>query len=375
MSRRTRIVLAAALFAAASLAALAWAMKEAKGEYRRFSAEFFDTFDTHVSFTAFAKDEAEFERYTNVVHDEMRRLHRLFDIYHGYDGLVNLKTVNEAAGTAPMRVAPDIAALLEIAKAACEDTGGAVNAALGPVLAIWHERREKAAGGASAPSDLVPSLAELQAAAVHVSARDILIDRENSTVLLRHPDMRLDVGAIAKGYAVQKAVERVREAGLRSGLLNAGGNVAVIGAPLDGRAAWRIGVRAPGADRLEDENASEILDIISLSDGSAVTSGNDQRYFTAGGRRWHHIIDPETLFPAEGVTSVTVLHPNSTDADILSTAAFILPLDKARALLAKRGAEALWVLPDGSKFATPGYLKLSKLGEGQAENKRSVRKP
>jgi thiamine biosynthesis lipoprotein len=343
---------------------------EARGKqekYRRFSAEFFDTFDTRVSFTAFAKDEAEFERYVNIVHDEMSRLHRLFDIYHDYDGLVNLKTVNEAAGTVPVTVDSDIVRLLELAKAAYEDTGGAVDVALGPVLAIWHEHREKAAGGNAS----VPSLAELQAAAVRVSAHDILLDRENSTVLLRYPGMSLDVGAIAKGYAVERAVERVRESGLRSGLLNAGGNVAVVGGPLDGRATWNVGVRAPG----EGKNASAILDILYLADGSAVTSGTDQRYFMAEGRRWHHIVDPKTLFPAEGVSAVTVLHADSAVADVLSTAAFILPREEARALIAKHGAEAIWIEPDGTKFATPGYLKLSKLGGASAGNARNARNP
>jgi thiamine biosynthesis lipoprotein len=357
MSRRARAVFAAALFAVVSLYALVWAMGEAKGKYRRFSTEFFDTFNTHVSFTAFAKNEAEFERYADIVRDEMRRLHRLFDIYYNYDGLVNLKTVNDAAGTVPVRADSDIMELLALAKAAYGDTGGAVNVALGPILAIWHERRERAAAGAPAPP-AVPSIEELRAAAVHVSAGDILLDSENSTVLLLYPDMRIDVGAVAKGYAVQKTVGRLREAGLRSGLINAGGNVAVIGIPLDGRAVWNIGVRTPGGNT----EAAKILDILYLSDGSAVTSGNDQRYFMAEGRRWHHIIDPKTLFPAEGADSVTVLHPDSAVADILSTAAFILPRDEARALIAKHGAEALWVMPGGTKFATPGYIKLSKAG-------------
>jgi thiamine biosynthesis lipoprotein len=223
------------------------------------------------------------------------------------------------------------------------------------------------------------TLAALKSAVVLLTrgpVAGLLIDRENSTVSLRYPDMRLDVGAVAKGYAVERAVGRVREAGLRSGIINAGGNVAVVGGPLDGRAAWNIGVRAPApapdAGTGTGKDASEILDILYLSGGSAVTSGSDQRYFTAEGRRWHHIIDPKTLFPAEGMSAaVTVLHLDSAVADILSTAAFILPRDKARALLAEHGAEALWIMPDGAKLATPGYLKLSKLGGSE----RSVRKP
>jgi thiamine biosynthesis lipoprotein len=320
---------------------------------QKFSAQFFDTFDTLVTFTAFAADKAEFERYANAVHGEMRRLHELFDIYHGYDGLVNMKSLNDAAGKAPLRVDRSIIDLLDLGISAYEDTGKTVNIALGPVLSIWHEYRRRAL---SEDVLLVPAPEDLIAAAKHVLPGDIVIDREKSTVFLRYPDMRLDVGAIAKGFAVRSATERARKAGLKSGLINAGGNVSVIGGPLDGRKAWNVGVRAPfGGDM------SELVDVLELDSGSAVTSGNDQRYYMAGGRRYHHIIDPATLFPAEGVTAVTVLHPDSALADVLSTAAFILPYDKARALVAKHGAEAIWILPDGTKTVTPGYVRLSKL--------------
>jgi thiamine biosynthesis lipoprotein len=168
--------------------------------------------------------------------------------------------------------------------------------------------------------------------------------------------MRLDVGAIAKGYAVQRAVGRVREAGLISGIINAGGNVAMIGAPLDGRKTWNIGVQAP-----EPGNASTLIDVLCLSGGSVVTSGNYQRYYMSGGKAYHHIIDPDTLRPAENMKSVTIVHPDSTVADILSTAAFIMPTEEARELIARCGAEAIWVADDGAKSATPGYLQFSKL--------------
>jgi thiamine biosynthesis lipoprotein len=329
--------------------------------YFRFSAEFFDTFDTLVTFTAFARDEGEFQRYSEVVRGEMERLHRLFDIYRDYEGLVNLKMVNDSAGTVPIEVDPSIIDLLDFAKEACEDTGGTVNVALGPVLAIWHDYRERAG------ERPVPSLQELREAAAHISVQDILIDRGSSTVFLRHNDMRLDVGALAKGYAVQKTVERLREAGLPSGLINAGGNVAVIGKPLDGREAWNIGVHAP------TEDLSKLADVLSLTEGAAVTSGSDQRYFTAGGRRYHHIIDPETFFPSEGTRSVTVLHPDSGVADVLSTAAFILPYEKARALVAAKGAEALWVTEEGKMVMTEGYRSLSKVGKSNLAQERSVK--
>jgi thiamine biosynthesis lipoprotein len=334
-----------------------------EAEYRKFSSDSFDSFDTLVTFTAFARDETEFERYTKIVSDEMARLHRLFDIYHDYEGLANIKTINDMAGVAPVAVDPSIADLLEIMTDAYGYTGGAVNAALGPVLSIWRDYRE-AAGDAEGGA--VPSIGELRAAAAHISPADILIDRDRSTVFLLHGGMRLDVGAAAKGYAAQKAAELVRMSGLRSGLINAGGNVVVIGRPLDGRETWNIGVHSPTAEG----DMSKLTDVLRITGGAVVTSGNDQRYFTAGGRRYHHIIDPETLYPAENVKSVTVIHPDSAEADVLSTAAFILPLEKARELIERRGAEAMWVKEDGEKQATPGYLRLSEYAgtqDGQEE--------
>jgi thiamine biosynthesis lipoprotein len=281
----------------------------------------------------------------------MERLSRLFDIYSDYDGITNIRTINDAAGTAPLKADRDIIDLLALAKDAHGKTGGAVNIALGPVLAIWHDYRDRAASGDVEP----PPREELERAAVHTSIDDVEVDRENKTVFLRYPDMRLDVGAIAKGYAAQKAADRVRDSGLTSGIINAGGNVVIIGPPLDGRDAWNIGVQAP-----EPDGASLLIDALSLYGGAAVTSGNYQRYFVSGGKVYHHIIDPKTLYPSENVKSVTVLHPDSAAADMLSTAAFIMPPEDAYALISQSGAEAIWVTEDGVGTATPGYLKYSK---------------
>lgn len=353
MTRQKR-VLSGAFAAILLLAALAAGVRHPHGSGSdapcKFSAQMFDTFDTLVEFTAFTEGEIEFDRHVAAVRDEMERLHKLFDIYNKYDGIVNIKSLNDAAGTEPLVVDPAIVELLEIAKEAYEETGGAVNVTLGPVLALWHDCRERAASGDIS----TPPLPLLQAAAAHVSPHDIVIDRGRSTVLLRHRDMRLDVGAMAKGYAVQKTVEHLREAGLQSGLINAGGNVVVIGPPLDGREAWNIGVHAPVDD------LSKLADVLLLPGGAVVTSGNDQRYYLANGKRYHHIIDPQTLHPAEGVRSVSVLHPDSTTADVLSTAAFIMPLSEAKKLIAEKGAEAIWILSDGTEAITAGYYRLSK---------------
>jgi thiamine biosynthesis lipoprotein len=363
MRMPARFALAAALITAAALIAAVRALTPRAAEAPlKFRSEVFDTFDTHVEFTAFAGSEKEFEKYAEIAHSEMVRFHRLFDIYNSYGGIANIRTINENAGIAPVRVDPAIVDLLEMARGAFEYTDGAINTALGPVLAIWHDYRQRAGDG----EGTVPSMEELRAAAANVSVSDVLIDRDGGFVFLRRAGMSLDVGAVAKGYAVQRTVEALKEAGLRSGLINAGGNVAVIGKPQDGRETWSIGVRSP-----ERGDGEGLLDVISLSSGSAVTSGNYQRYFTAEGRRYHHIIDPKTLFPAENSKAVTVLHPDSAIADILSTAAFILPPERARELITKHDAEALWVGADGRVTATAGYSAMSKI----AENSGAARAP
>jgi thiamine biosynthesis lipoprotein len=337
------------------LAARLWSGGEATGEPRKFSTEIFGAFDTVITFTAFAADEAEFERYVDIARDEMTRLHRLFDIYNGYEGLVNMRSINDGAGGEPQAADPAIIDLLEMGKAAYRETDGAVNIALGPVLSIWHERRERAHNEETS----APLLDELREAAVHISPDDIVTDAARSTVFLRHADMRLDVGAIGKGYAAGRTAAMLKAAGLRSGVLNAGGSVSAIGSPLDGRDAWNIGVHSPsGAD------LSELVDVLAVADTTVVTSGNDQRYFVADGVRYHHIIDPATLFPAARAASVTVLHPDSAVADILSTGAFIMPREKALDLVKRHGAEAIWITSDGEAFMTDGYRKVSKIGDG-----------
>jgi thiamine biosynthesis lipoprotein len=331
-----------------------------RGEFTKFSTEFFDTFDTHVTFTAFAPDEAAFERYAKIAHDEMTRLHRLFDIYNLYDGTSNIRTINENAGVSPVVVDSSIIDLLTIARDAYGYTDGAVNVALGPVLSIWHDLRTRALSGDNEFS--IPTPEALTLASTHTSVDDIVIDSESSTVFLRCKDMSLDVGALAKGYAVQKTVELLRKSGLESALINAGGNVVATGAPLDGRSAWSIGVRAP----VEEEMSENMLDVLYVPSGAIVTSGNYQRFFKHDGRSYHHIIDPATLYPAEYTRAVTVLHPDSTTADILSTAAFILGYDRARALIGSLGAEALWVTADGAIIMTDGYRRISQLGKANS---------
>lgn len=134
-----------------------------------------------------------------------------------------------------------------------------------------------------------------------------MIDEAASTVYLADPEMRLDVGAVAKGYAVERACRAAEEKGIESLLVSVGGNVRAIGS-MDGRGSpWKVGVQNPGMG----EGGPQFLCTVGLRDRSLVTSGSYQRYYTVDGKTYHHIIDPETLMPAAYYTAVSVLTPDS----------------------------------------------------------------
>ena len=154
--------------------------------------------------------------------------------------------------------------------------------------------------------------------------------------------MRLDVGAVAKGWAVQKVSESAPE-GM---LLSAGGNVCATGPKPDG-SPWIVGIQDPEGDGY--------ICMAELSKGCLVTSGDYQRYFEVDGKKYHHIIDPDTAMPGEYWRSVTVYCTDSGLADALSTALFLLPLDQGQALLNNLGAEALWLNDRGEIFHSPGF--------------------
>lgn len=309
----------------------------------RYSATYFTLFDTVTTITGYAEREGDFNAQAQAVHDALLDYHRLYDIYHNYEGLANLKTVNDRAGTAPVEVDARIIDLLLFAREMYDATGGQVNAAAGSVLSLWHDAREDALNGRKTA---LPSQETLAEAAAHTAFDGVVIDRDASTVFLSDPAMRLDVGAIAKGYAAAQVCKDAPQ-GL---LIDLGGNICATGPRADGT-PWVVGVQHP------DESGS-LLHTLDLSSGAVVTSGDYQRYFEADGVRYHHIIDLTTGQPARRWRSVTVVCPDSGTADALSTALFTLPQAEGEALLARFDAQAMWMAADGSLAYSEGFSSL-----------------
>jgi len=349
--RKTALILFISL-AALALAAVFLLPSGTASTAVRYQTSFFDVFDTYSEITVYAATEAAAKAAADKAHDELLTYHQLYDIYDDYKGLVNLKTVNDSTGSRPVAVDMRILDLLTFAKTMAEKTGNRMNVAMGSVLNLWHDHRE--AGLNDPQNATLPSLAELKAAAEHTDINKLELNVTAGTVTLADPDMRLDVGAVAKGYAVERVAQQMISDGVTSALLSIGGNVRAIGKKGDGT-FWRVNVQNPD---LNAENQS--LRTLDIADLSLVTSGSYQRYYTVNGKQYNHIIDPDTLYPAEHMLAVSIATEDSGLADALSTALFTLTVDEGKALLARfPGVEALWVNLDGSIQESDGFAALT----------------
>ena len=315
-----------------------------KTERKIYEATFLTLFDTVTVIKGGADSKESFSEIAHSIHDELLQYHQLFDIYNDYEGIHNLKMVNDMAGKAPVEVDQLIIDLLLDCKMYYDLSGGLVNVAMGSVLKLWHDAR---GDGINDPLNAkLPDMNRLIQASEHTSLDAVIIDETKSTVYISDPEVQLDVGAVAKGWSVQRVAENAPK-GL---LISVGGNVCGTGPKDDSGTPWVVGVQNPDGD--------DYLHTIYVTDTSVVTSGDYQRYFVVDGKVYHHIIDPDTLLPGTFWRSVTIVCANSGLADALSTVLFLLPLDEGQVLLEKCGAEAMWVDSDGNQFYSPGFHAL-----------------
>ncbi len=330
---------------------------------KRYQTQFTDVFDTVSLLTGYDQSENAFDGKAELVHKELLEDHQLFDIYHSYDGMNNLKTVNDNAGIAPVRVDRKIIDLLQFGKDAYRFTDGKVNIAFGAVLRLWHDERE--AGTADPEHAVLPDAAALKEAAEHTDMDDIIIDENASTVFLQDPEMSLDVGGIAKGYSVELAGKIAEDAGSASFLLNIGGNVKSIGSKADG-SKWLCTVESPF---YQDTKSGDRYSAETELDGqSLVTSGDYERYYTVDGVRYAHIIDPDTLYPGRFHRSVSILAADSGTADAFSTGLFLMTKEDGQKCIDEYNKshagedtiEVLWIESDGSISCTDGFKEYIK---------------
>lgn len=309
-----------------------------KSEPQKNTVTYLDLFDTVTTILGTTENEGSFRNDAQKIYEELHRYHQLFDIYNDYEGINNLKTVNDMAGKAPVKVDSAIIELLLDGKEYYNLTNGKVNIAMGSVLRLWHQARQESL--ANPDHAYIPTEDALKAAAEHTDFADVIINKAASTVYLADPEMSLDVGAIAKGWATQRVAENTPA----SVLISVGGNVCANGSADDKDSSWIVGVENP--------NGEKYLRMIQIRRMAAVTSGDYQRFYEVNGKTYHHIIDPATGMPSVYWRSVTVVCADSGLADALSTALFVLPLEEGKALAERCNAQVLWLDTNGEQYIT-----------------------
>lgn len=316
---------------------------------QKFTKTYLDHFDTVTTVIGYAKKKADFDTVASIVNDRLYEYHKLYDIYNSYSGITNLCDVNISAGSGAIKVDRRIVDLLIYAKEAYALTDGETNVAMGSLLSVWHNARET--GCENPELAVLPDVRVLENAAHHTDISALVINEAESTVVITDPEARLDVGAIAKGYAVEMVARELEEMGVSGYVLNVGGNIRVIGPKPDG-ASWSVAIENPGIPGSYDE----YIRTLPLSSGAMVTSGSYQRYYVVNGKKYHHIIDKDTLYPSEYFLSVSVICDSSALADVLSTALFSMSYEDGLALISSiDSAEALWVSPSGEIKTTDGF--------------------
>ena len=269
---------------------------------------------TFVEVAVVERSEPRAREAISAVMEEMRRVDGLIST-HKPESLVS--RLNRAAGGRSSPVESEVFTLIAEALRYSEASGGAFDITVGPLLPLWSFE----SGGR------LPAASELAAIMPLVGYKKLEMDKSTSSVGFARQGMAIDLGAIGAGWAADRAVAKLQGLGVRSAIVDAGGEIRVLGTRPDG-SPWRIGVRHPREDGL--------LATFKLRDTAIATSGDYERFFEEGGVRYHHILDPATGLPAPGCRSVTVLAPTATEADACSTAAFVLGPERGIAFLRSR---------------------------------------
>ena len=318
-----------------------------KNKTEKFTDYSFDYFDTVTTIVGYETNKQIFDENCKKIKKQLEEYHKLYDIYIKYENINNLAVINESKE--PIKVDEKIIDMLSFSREMYLKTNSHVNIAMGSVLKIWHQYRTE---GISDPVNAkLPPFDILRTASEHTNIENLVIDETNNTVFLNDAEMSLDVGAIAKGYAVEQTALYMQKNGLEGYLLNVGGNIRIVGKRQDGE-KWKIGIENPNTSDTDNPYA----EYLELEGMSLVTSGSYQRFYVVDGKNYHHIIDAKTLMPAEYFASVSVLSQSSAVADALSTALFSMDYEKGRELIEKtENTEALWILPNGEKMYSSNF--------------------
>jgi thiamine biosynthesis lipoprotein len=305
--------------------------------------------DTLVTIKAYGEDKAQVEQAVGLAMKEIEEIDKKVDYYDPQSDISKLNKIAGKNSGKPTPASSDLIAIIETSKELSRQSGGAFDITLGPVIRLWNFNGKAR----------VPPMPQLSRSLELVGMENVDVDRENKTVLFKNAGMSLDLGGVAKGYAADRAIAVLKRKGIKNALVTTGSTTVCMGRKADGK-PWIIGIQHP-------RKADKTLGTLELTQKSLSTSGDYQRYFVQGGKRYHHILDPKTGLPAKGCRSVTVVTDRScTEADILSTAAFVMGYPKGFSYLeALRDTEGVIVDSKGKVHETGGLKHQLSLTDRQ----------
>ena len=265
----------------------------------------------------------------------MAELRRIDNLMSHYKPESQLSQINQYANERPVQVDKELFDLIKLSTHYSQITEGAFDITYASVGYLYNY-----------PQHIHPTEEQIRQALPAVNWRNMLLDEEHHTVRFEHPGMRIDLGGIGKGYAVDRGIDILKARGIARALVTAGGDSRIIGDRI-GR-PWLVAIRHP-------DNPSKVVTRIPLSDSAVSTSGDYERYFDEDGVRYHHIIDPRTGHSASKVRSATILAPTATQTDGMSKTAFVLGAEKALEIINRMPEyDAVFVLPDGRVLYSNG---------------------
>lgn len=264
-----------------------------------------------------------------------------------------INELNKASGEEYVELGTDTLYVLDKAKQFSKSSTGAFDVTVGPLVKAW---------GIFLDNPRIPPKGEIEDLLGLVNYNSIVVEKDHNRAKLEKKGQIVDVGGIAKGYAGDEALEIYKKNGVKSAFISLGGNIAALGGKPDG-SPWKIGVRNPRGPE------GTYIGIVSVKDKAVVSSGDYERYFEQDGKRYHHILDPKTGYPAKaGLIGTTIVADLSIDADALSTATFVLGLDRGMELVESlRGVDAIFVTEDKKVYVTEGLKKVFKFEDESKE--------
>jgi len=277
----------------------------------------------------------------NLAFNRIQEIENKMTINKDNSGEIN--KLNKYSGIDFIQLSPETYYVLEKGKYYSELSQGKFDITIGPIVKLWNIDTE---------NETLPAQENINKILPLVDYTKLTLDPETKKAKLLTKDMMVDLGAIAKGYAADEAAKVLTDAGVKHAIINLGGNILTVGTKPDG-SHWRLGLQDPYKPRNEN------MGVVKLNNQSLVSSGTYEKYFDVDGKRYHHILDPQTGYPAENeLVSVSIITEKSIDADALSTSIFLLGLDDGKKKVEDLdGVEAIFITHDKKVYVTSGINK------------------